>query len=167
MSTGDKYEPYRDQWAYRINNDTKSALIDFMERGGALLGIHAASICFDDWPEWLDLLGCHWRWGTSFHPELGRVSVSPTSNTHSITEGLSTFSVTDEVYHQLDLAPDVIPLVEAAPPGESAAQPVVWAREVGKGRAAYNALGHDVNSMSEPNHHALLTRMIDWLTEPR
>lgn len=163
MMTADKYEPYRGEWAYRMPQSTRDALQEFVESGGALLGIHTASICFDDWPEWGTVLGGQWQWGISYHPPLGPVSVRPTENPHAVTKDIRPFEFIDEIYHDLKLQGDVVPLLE----GESAAgngpQPIVWARKYGKGRVVYDALGHDAASVKQPQHQQLLQQATRWL----
>lgn len=165
MMTADKYEPYRAEWAYRMPPSSRDALRNFVVSGGALLGMHTASICFDDWPEWGALLGGRWRWGVSYHPPLGPVSARPTMVSHAVTGGVEPFELTDEIYHDLELQPDVVPLVEGESPGGDGAQPVVWARSYGKGRVVYDALGHDAASINQPQHRRLLQQAARWLSD--
>jgi type 1 glutamine amidotransferase len=165
MMTAEKYAPYRAEWAYRIPESSRRALTGFVEAGGALLGMHTASICFDDWPGWQQLLGGQWVWGRSHHPPLGEVRARPVSAAHPVTDGVAPFTVNDEVYHGLALEPDVVGLLEADA-GEGP-QPLVWAREVGRGRVVYDALGHDAASICEPEHRRLLRQAGAWLTEAR
>src|SRR5689334_11171454 len=42
----------RERWEYRLPADARSVLLDHLERGGGLLAMHAAVICFDDWQGW-------------------------------------------------------------------------------------------------------------------
>ena len=161
MMTADKYEPYRAEWAYRMPEASRVALTEFVADGGGLLGVHTASICFDDWPGWQQLLGGQWVWGRSHHPPLGEVNARPTSAGHPVTVGIEPFTVTDEVYHALALESDVVGLLEADT-GEGP-QPLVWARDVGQGRVVYDALGHDAASIREPQHRRLLKQAAAWL----
>lgn len=165
MTTGDKYEPYRAEWAYRMPEASQQALTRFVDNGGALLGMHTASICFDDWPGWQQLLGGRWVWGTSHHPPLGEVTATPTAAEHSVTSGVGRFTVIDEVYSALALEPDIVGLLEAD--AGDGPQPLVWAREVGRGRVVYDALGHDAASVSHPRHRRMLKQAGAWLIETR
>jgi type 1 glutamine amidotransferase len=158
----DKYNPYREEWEFELSAPAQHAILEHVERGGGLLGVHTASICFDGWPDWGDVLGAAWVWGESYHPPLGKVSVLPTHHAHPITTGLSTFEVLDEVYTRLDLRPDVEGLLTAEPGDGTQAQPLLWARTCGRGRVVYDALGHDVASMSEPTHRRILARAALW-----
>ena len=56
-------------------------------RAVALLALHAAPICFDDWPGWGDILGARWDWERSSHPPLGEIEVVVVAE-HTITGGL-------------------------------------------------------------------------------
>src|SRR5262245_17041211 len=71
MQNSEKYAPYRAQWAFQITDAQRDTIVRHVEGGGGLLGLHTASICFDNWPAWQDLLGAGWVWGRSFHPEFG------------------------------------------------------------------------------------------------
>ena len=160
---GEKYDPYRDQEAYSPSEAARSALKTHLEGGGALLGLHTASICFSDWPEWRALLGGHWVWGTSWHPPPERVEVTPTAE--GSLRHLPAFAVHDELYTSLSLKPTVKVLAS----GESAAmpspQPVMWSHTVGAGRVIYDALGHDEASLHHPAHAELLREAVGWAVE--
>jgi type 1 glutamine amidotransferase len=161
MTTGDKYEPYRAEWAYRMPALSRNALAGFVAGGGGLLGMHTASICFDDWPEWRSLLGGQWVWGQSHHPPLGELTAQPTCVDHEISAGVEPFTVTDEIYHGLALEPDVVALMEAD--AGDGPQPIAWARHVGRGRVVYDALGHDAQSLYVPGHARFVRQAAEWL----
>ncbi len=167
MQTSDKYEPYRTEWAYSAPEETRLALADFVRAGGALLALHTASICFDDWPGWGEILGGRWVWGSSHHPPFGNVSVEPSGVSHAITAGIEPFEVTDEVYHDLELQPDVEPLLFAKSANGGSSQPVCWARRHGEGRVVYDALGHDAESLNQPQHRRLVLQAAQWLADSR
>jgi type 1 glutamine amidotransferase len=161
MMTADKYEPYRAEWAYRIPAASREALSGFVAGGGGLLGLHTASICFDDWPGWRSLLGGQWVWGKSHHPPPGALTARPTHARHEVSAGVEAFTVIDEIYHSLALEPGVVPLMEAD--AGDGPQPITWAREVGRGRVVYDALGHDAASLEVPGHARLVRQAARWL----
>lgn len=159
---GEKYDADREAWRFELSAEGQKTIEEHVEIGGGLLALHTASICFDAWPGWADLLGGRWAWGESYHPELGPVDVEPTGVVHPITAGLPSFSLRDEVYTKLSIAPDTQGLLEA-PPGDGAdPQPLLWARTCGAGRVVYDALGHDVASMAHPVHARILARAALW-----
>ena len=163
MEGDPKYAPYREDWAYRMPEDSRRGLQTFVESGGGLLGLHTAALCFDDWAGWGALLGGRWVWGRSHHPPRGTVAVAPTGEAHAITEGISAFSLTDEVFSNLDLAADVTPLMTARAEDQGDWQPALWARSFGKGRVAYDAFGHDRISLEHPQHRRILQRCALWV----
>ncbi len=163
MMTADKYQPYRADFAYSTPQASRDGLVAFVKGGGGLLGLHTASICFDDWPEWGNVLGGHWIWGRSHHPPLGMVSAQATQQEHAVSAGIPPFELVDEIYHDMELQPDVVPLLVGETPAGTGPQPIVWAREFDQGRVVYDALGHDAPSVNQPEHRRLLQQAAQWL----
>ena len=141
----------------------RAALAGHLGRGGGLLALHTAVICFDDWPEWGDALGGAWVWGRSNHPPLGPpVPVTVTAR-HPLVDGVDGFTIVDEVYGDLDRRAAVTGLLSATQPGRPGpAQPLLWAREHGGGRVVYDALGHHPESYQVPGHAEIVRRAIRW-----
>lgn len=162
MEGDPKYAPYRAEWRYEMPPGSARHLQTFVESGGGLFGLHTASLCFEDWPGWKDLLGGTWRWGRSYHPPRCALQVSPTGHSHEIVANLSGFDITDELFSDLDLTEGVVPLLEAKTRSGESVQPVLWARSIGKGRGVYDALGHDRVSLDHPVHLRLLQRCALW-----
>ena len=165
----DRYDDLRATWAYESSTALRRALRSFVVDGGALVALHTSTICFDDWPEWGDLLGGQWNWDRSFHPLLGPVSVRLVSpdqggSVGEIVEGLSDFDTTDEVYMQLDLCQDVEPLAFARPSDGPATDehPVLWGRQIGLGAVAQFGLGHDASALEHPTTAELVRRCVAW-----
>jgi type 1 glutamine amidotransferase len=163
MLGDEKYAPHRAEWAFSPSPTMRRALSDHITNGGGLFGLHTAALCFDDWPEWRDLLGGVWVWGQSFHPPRGPVVARATERTHPITSGLTAFETIDEVYSNLTLAADVAPLMTAcASAGGMQDWPVLWARQFGRGRVVFDALGHDRGTLEHPAHRRVLARAGLW-----
>ncbi|MGW4798460.1 ThuA domain-containing protein [Nonomuraea sp. NPDC004297] len=154
--TQDRFADLREEWRFSLPAQARTTLLDHLDRGGGLLCMHAASICFDDWQGWPRVLGGCWTWPKSHHPPLGWTGVR-VHGEHPVVEGLRDFDVVDEVYSDLDVLPDVEPLAS------SHGQPLVWARPVRRGRVLYDALGHDTRSYDNEVHRALLKRAALWL----
>lgn len=157
----ERYEHLRDEHALSLTESTRQALATWIRGGGALLAMHAATICFDDWPEWKDLVGGRWGWETSSHPPLGPLKVRVHPDRHPLVAQLPEhFTILDEAYGFLDLTTDVVPLITAEHGG--AAHPLLWAREVGAGRVVYDALGHHAASFEPPEHRVIVQRAALW-----
>jgi hypothetical protein len=157
---GEKYDPYREREALVLSPAAREALERHVAGGGALLGLHTASICFSDWPGWGDILGGAWRWGSSWHPAPETVTATP--GDHALMRGLEGFAVQDELYHALDLRPGIVTLLRGSSPSGQGPQPVLWLHEYGAGRVVYDSLGHDVASLQQPAHREALQRAVGW-----
>lgn len=164
LMAGEKYDPYRDEWQFSLSEQGRQRLANHVSSGGGLLALHTASICFDDWPQWRQILGGVWVWGRSFHPELSQVELEVTACDSPITRGLNDFSLHDEVYHCLEREDDVKPLLTAKVTAADGSQPLLWSRTYGKGRVVYDALGHDSRSILHPSHSRILKRSALWLS---
>ena len=159
----EKYDPYRDEWCFSLSESGRKIIDDFVCGGGGLIGMHTASICFDDWPLWPRILGAAWEWGHSFHPPAGPVDVIIYEEIHPVTKDLTDFSIGyDEIYHHLKMERNVDCLLSAIADHEHGPQPLLWAHEYGQGRVVYDALGHDADSVNHPVHSLVLKRAAMW-----
>lgn len=168
MTQHAKYAPDRARWAVDLAQAERDAIAGHVHAGGGLLGVHTASICFDTWPLWRNILGGAWVWGRSSHPPWGQVRTCPHPR-HVLTRGLEPWDCSDEVYSDLDLTSgiDVAMWARATPVDAPSAaplpeQPSLWTHHYGRGRVVYSALGHDRRSLLHPTHGRLLRRAAVW-----
>lgn len=166
MTQHDKYAPLREQYAFELSARGRDNLERYVRQGGSLLGLHTASICFDGWANWANILGAGWVWGQSSHPLAGGVQVKRLVDGDDIVGDAPPFEVFDEVYRGLQLAPGVQPLLQARAVSDSEFYPVMWRHQYGAGRVIYDALGHGPDSVTEPTHLSILKRAVQWLIEP-
>jgi type 1 glutamine amidotransferase len=156
----ERYAHLRDQWSISLSDRARAGLSGHVRSGGGLLAMHGASICFDDWPGWRELLGGVWRWDTSSHPPLSGPVEVRVAGAHPVVAGVGDFSVVDEVYGFLDRTDDVEGLLFSPHGGTD--HPLLWARTVGDGRVVYDALGHHVPSYAVPEHRLVVRRAALW-----
>jgi len=161
---GEKYDPYREQEAFHITERQRTLIRSHVERGGALLALHTASICFSDWPEWSNILGGAWEWGQSWHPAPCAISVSATAS--SLFQPAA-FEVVDELYTDLKLSRAVDVELVGQCDAVDTPQPVMWRHAYGKGRVVYDSLGHDARSLSQLSHAEVLRSAVAWSLENR
>lgn len=161
---GEAYDAWRDEHAYSPPDETRDALQAFVRDGGGLVALHTTSICFDDWPEWGDVVGAAWQWGVSSHPPAAPIRARVVAD-HPVVVGLpGEIALHDEVYGDMLLG-DVAVLAVAKRHESDADQPVVWAHRYGRGRVVFDGFGHDTTSIRDPNHSRLLTQALDWVLE--
>jgi uncharacterized protein len=162
MTQAEKYAPLRAAHAFAPSGAQRAAVEAHMARGGGLLGVHTAAICFDGWDRWGALLGAAWVWGQSGHPSPDELTVTPLPG-HPVTDGIGPFRVRDELYGRLNLAPDARVLAVASCREQPVPQPVLTIRD-GPGRAVWSGLGHDMTSFGAEGHRAILARAARWAT---
>jgi type 1 glutamine amidotransferase len=162
----DRYADLRSRFACSLSDREAGTIEHHVRSGGGLLACHTAAICFDADPRWAACIGATWNWDRSSHPPQAPALVSPTAaaSDHPLTTGIGAFTIVDEIYGFLDQDRDLVPLLTSAHGGAS--HPVLWTREVGRGRVVTDLLGHDASAMAHPEHHEILRRAVRWLTEP-
>ncbi|WP_394550791.1 ThuA domain-containing protein [Agromyces sp. MMS24-JH15] len=131
-----------------------------IERGIGILAMHASASSLPDYPAFHTAIGGRWIQGESWHPEFGEAHVHLVGD-HPVRAGLLDFDVQDERYTHLRLHDVIEPVAEHVEDGVR--HPLIWAREFGRSRLVYDALGHDTRSYDSTTHRALLLRAIDWL----
>ncbi|MGD8167759.1 ThuA domain-containing protein [Herbiconiux sp. P16] len=145
--------------AFGAPSESVAGLAIALERGLGVLAMHSASASLRDYPAWAEALGGIWIPDASMHPPFddeASVHVLP----HPVTEGLGDFTVADERYCRLQLVGSRVVLAEHTEEGKR--EPLVWLRESGAARIAYDALGHDTRSYDSAAHRALIRRLARW-----
>ena len=140
----------------------EAALEAAIDRGVGILAVHAAASSLRDYPAFERALGARWLPDVSWHPPIGEAHVHVVGN-HAIVEGgPADFTVFDERYTGLRLLDVIEPIAEHTE-GDGR-HPLVWAREFGRSRLVYDALGHDTRSYESAGHRELIARALGWLS---
>jgi putative membrane-bound dehydrogenase-like protein len=168
----------------------RANLAAFLARGGGLVVIHAGAVSRD--PDWFKgIVGGSWREGTTKWLE-GPMHLYFTDRDHPITTGASNWSMDDEIYYDMDIAPEARVLAAAYTPKPAGArdanamkraealtgggkrvsiydiQPQMWTyeRTAEGGATPYRAFvsipGHLYENFNRPNYRALILRGIAW-----
>lgn len=140
----------------------KQGLLDFVNNGKGVIGVHAATDNFNNWPEAAKMMGGLFAghpWGGG-----GTWAFKIDEPNHVLTkvfEGKG-FKLKDEIYQFKDpytrddrrvlLSLDLSDPETAKPKGNRADNDyaVSWIKTVGKGRVFYCSLGHGINPFQEP-----------------
>jgi putative membrane-bound dehydrogenase-like protein len=168
----------------------RASLGAFLARGGGLVVLHAGAVSRD--PDWFKTIaGGSWRDGTTKWLE-GPMHLYFTDRDHPITTGASNWSMDDEIYYDMDIAPEAHVIAAAYTPKVAGArdanalkraealtaggkrvsiydiQPQMWTyeRTMEGGAAPYRAFvsipGHLYENFNRPNYRALILRGIAW-----
>ncbi len=137
----------------------KQALLDFVQKGKGIVGIHAATDCFYDWPEAAAMLGGLFDghpWGAG-----GTWAFKIEEPTHTLNRawGGKGFKLQDEIYQfkapytradrrvlvSLDLSDPATAAVKDGVKRTDGDFAVAWVKKHGQGRVFYCSLGHAAN----------------------
>jgi hypothetical protein len=133
-----------------LTPEQKQALLDFVRSGKGFIGVHAATDCGYNWPEYGDLIGGYF----DGHPWHQKVRILVEDRTHPATRHLGeAFEITDEIYQfrnwsrekvhvLLRLDPDSVDLNNPRVHRKDRDFAIAWTRAYGQGRVFYTALGH-------------------------
>lgn len=170
------------------------AIRDWLEQGGRWLALHGTNSILrfveggvdspDERPDVMTVLGSQFV----AHPPIGPFTVEVADRDHPLTRGIDDFEVVDELYLSRTTA-SIDVLMQTRFAGEATGfiqqdwpetiVPILYTRDIGKGRIVYNTLGHcrghyDLPDMAPwyphpercawnyPVYHELLRRGIDW-----
>ena len=146
----------------------KQALLDAVKGGKGLVVYHFASSAFTDWPEYETLICGGWR-TQGFHGPKHVYTVKTARADHPISAGMPAefVHVIDELYQNSKMVPGNVVLATAySDPGKEKGtgkdEPMIWVNAYGKGRVYHNAIGHDVEAVSDPLFQAWMERGVLW-----
>ena len=138
------------------------AIIEFVQSGKSLIGIHNATDTFTDHAEFVRLIGGRFR----THPAQLEIETEILNRAHPITEGLENFSVRDELYLFSDFHPETVDLlIQTRSFDDNGPVPFCWTRVQGLGRVFYLSLGHNPSTIADPNWQTLFKRGVAWSLE--
>jgi type 1 glutamine amidotransferase len=148
-----------------LNVDQEAAFQRFIRRGCGFAGIHSATDTEYDWPWYGRLVGAYFK----SHPRIQDATLTVVAEDHPSTQPLPLrWSRRDEWYNfREDPAAQVHTILridEASYTGGtmSTHHPMAWYQHFDGGRAWYTALGHTVESYSEPLFLAHVLGGIRW-----
>ncbi|MFH9725188.1 ThuA domain-containing protein [Streptomyces sp. NPDC017254] len=160
-----------------LTPEARAALEAYLRGGGALLAVHAAANAEPDWPFYGELLGTRF----DGHPEIQPGVVLVDDHDHPATAPLpDRWEWTDEWYNFTadprrsagadGTGPTGVRVLARA--DESSYRggthgddhPLVWCREIDRGRVFFTALGHAPETYRDPTFRAHLRGALTWLT---
>jgi type 1 glutamine amidotransferase len=148
-----------------LNADQEAAFQRFIRRGCGFAGIHSATDTEYDWPWYGGLVGAYFK----SHPRIQQATLTVVAEEHPSTQPLPPrWSRRDEWYNFRDdpatRVHTILRIDETSYVGGtmSTHHPLAWYQRYDGGRAWYTALGHTVESYSEPLFLAHVLGGIRW-----
>lgn len=157
--------------AAKVAGPRREAFQQWMEKGGAFVGVHAASdagTAEKYWPWFANMVGGLFNG----HPAQQMAILRPLVKNHPANAHLGAeWKRKDEWYAFRNLAADNLVLLEideksyTPQKGKEMGEhhPMTWCKEVGKGRMFYTALGHTKESFAEPDFIKHLEGGVRWV----
>ncbi len=166
----------------RPSEEQVDALLEAIHGGLGFLGIHGATATFWNSAPYLETLGSRFL----KHDPYKEFLVEITEQGHPITQGVSNFLVSDELYElggETSAFAEFAARYSAGEPytGETAAlgegpladditvlafaegHPLLYTRQIGEGRLHVNALGHDRAALTNPSFRQLVRQGLAWV----
>lgn len=149
----------------------KAAFIQWVRDGGAFIGIHSASDTLHAHRPYIDMLGGEF----DYHREQARIDAINRDATHPANRHLGASwnlgGELEEIYvfknYQPAQVQELLALDRHPNSGAPGNFPISWAREFGKGRVFYTALGHNESVWRMPAFQQHLLGGIEWALRVR
>jgi len=142
--------------AKKFDEAVKQSILEFVRSGKGIVGIHAATAAFQNWPEYGEMMGGYY--GGHIYEEVAIKLDDPQHPVNACFDG-KPWRIKDEIYISREpysrenlrilLSLD---LNEMTDPGKRPDKDyaVSWVRQYGEGRVFYTTLGHDVETYWNP-----------------
>ncbi len=138
-----------------LTDEQEEDIIDFVDDGKKLFGIHSATVVGEERGRYIDLIGGRFV----HHPPRHEFQVKIEDRDHPITKEVEDFRITDELY-VLDRTPRGAHVLATAF-WEDKPQPLIYTKS--NGRVLYNALGHDQTAYNHPAFRRLIIQGVRWM----
>ena len=151
-----------------LDDKQKADLLSFVkDEGKGFVAAHTATTAFLGWPEFGEMLGGRYDghpWGSAAGTIINEDAAFPATRHF----GAAPFAFTDEFYQAKDYSREKLRVllrldVSKMPPNDEVHRtdgdfPLVWAKNYGKGRVFYSALGHAASHVGQPRRRTDVSR---------
>lgn len=158
---------FYDMWK-SISDAEKSAYLKIASEGKPFLFLHHSIVSYQDWPEFEKILG-------GKYIEKGRgVPVedqstyehdvwvySKVENVSPVTKGFNELRFFDEVYGNVRIADEVVPLLKTRHP--QSMETIAWEHKYNNSKIVYLQPGHDYRTYESEDYRKLLLQAIKYL----
>lgn len=162
---------FYDMWK-TIGDTEKAAYVRLTKEGKPFLFLHHSLASYQQWPEFMQLLGGKYVEKGAGIPEEKQsnyahdvwVSVIPAAK-HPVTSGLGEFSLFDEIYGNVIFSEKVIPLFRTNHP--ESMDVIGWENRFNWSKIIYLQPGHDRRAYEDKNYQKMVLQAIRYLAESK
>ncbi|MHC4438124.1 MAG: ThuA domain-containing protein [Planctomycetota bacterium] len=133
-----------------------------VQNGTGLVLVHFACGAFQEWPEFVKLVGRVWDPNLRGHDPHGKFTVNIIDDKHPAMKGLKDFETVDELYTCLTGQTPIKILATARSKVDNKYYPMAFVLDYGKGRVFHSVLGHDVQAFESPYVGRLFRNACAW-----
>ena len=158
---------FYDMWK-NISEGEKLAYLNLTNSGKPMLFLHHSIASYQDWPEFEKILGGRYvekGKGKSKEEESNYEHdvwvYSKVANFTPVTVGFRELRFFDEIYGNVRVADDVLPLLKTTHP--KSMEIIAWENRYNNSRIVYIQPGHDRRTYGEESYRKLLTQAIKYL----
>jgi len=155
-----------------ITDEEKKSYIRLLSEGKGLLFLHHSICSFQDWPEFKSIVGGkYWekkkndKFGASSYTHDIDFYVQIIHKSHPVTKRVKDFIIHDEVYGNLEVIPEVFPLLSTDHPKSNIL--IGWTLKKGNSKIVYIQPGHDKNSYNNTGYRTLIKQAIIYITSDK
>ena len=136
----------------------EAGLLNYIRTGGGFFGLHTAAASFREAEGYHGMLNGFFNG----HSPYMDFTVTVDESEHPITEGLTDFEVTDELYYLKHDPTASHPLMHAYDETKEETHVMAFHHTYGEGRVFYFALGHDMAVLENPSFQTVIRRGALW-----
>ena len=152
-----------------LTEQEKEAYYRLLKAGKGLLFLHHAVCAYQEWPEYKYIVGGKYyekkrddKFGASSYLHDVDFEVNILKPSHQVTKKMNDFVLHDEVYGNLEVLPEVTPLLSTRHPKSNML--IGWTLKKENSKIVYIQPGHDNHSYSNPNYRNLVYQSINYIT---
>lgn len=160
---------FYDMWK-TISEQEKMAYLKMTQKGKPMLFLHHSIASYQNWPEFEKIMG-----GKYFEKKKGVDKELISTYEHDVwvyskvyaytpvTNGFRELRFFDEIYGNVRVSEDVIPLLKTRHP--QSMEIVAWEHKYNASKIIYIQAGHDKRTYVEPDYQKLLLQAIQYLAK--
>jgi len=152
-----------------ITDEEKKSYYRLLSAGKGLLFLHHAICAYQEWPEFESIVGGKYyekkkddKFGASSYQHDVDFYVQMVHTSHPVIKGMKEFVLHDEVYGNLEVLPEIFPLLSTDHPKSNIL--IGWTLKKENSKIVYIQPGHDKNSYTNPDYRQLIKQAIGYIT---